>query len=71
MIIPNISVGIAGDSKTGKSHLGLTFPDPTVVFSFDLKGAELLLPKFPDKKIEVKKYLPPLIANAEADVESR
>lgn len=70
MTAPNIFVSIAGEPKSGKTHLGLTFPEPIVVFSFDLRGAELLLPKFPDKKIEVKQYLPPLVVTAESDEES-
>lgn len=70
IVVPNLLTSIAGDPKSGKSSLGLTFPEPIIVLSFDLRGAELLLPKFPNKEIEIKKFLPPLIVNAEADKES-
>jgi len=57
---PNIVAAISGEPKTGKSHLGLTFPDPMVVFSFDI-GLEPVRAKFPEKKIEVKTYPMPFI----------
>jgi len=59
MDIPLV-VSIAGDPKTGKSHLMLTFPDPMLVFSFDI-GLEPVAKKFPDKKIEVKTYPIPIV----------
>ena len=59
-LVPNITVSIAGLPKTGKSHLALTFPEPIIVFSFDL-GLEPVLAKFEGKKIGVKTYPIPII----------
>jgi len=47
-----LSADIAGEAKVGKSHFGLTAPDPIVVFDFD-QGIQKLLPKFKDKDIKV------------------
>ena len=71
-MIPNIFASISGDPKTGKTHLALTFPDPIVVYSFDLRGAELLLdkPVFKDKKIEVRKFMPPICDTLTPDKEA-
>lgn len=62
MMVPNISASISGAPKSGKTHLALSFPEPIVVFSFDLRGAELLVhkPEFADKAIDIKTYLPPI-----------
>ena len=60
MDAPNLIVSIAGAPKSGKSHLALTFPDPMLVFSFDI-GLEPVLVKFPDKAIEVKTYPIPIV----------
>ncbi len=62
-MFPNITVSISGLPKSGKSHLALTFPDPIVVFSFDL-GLEPLLKKFSKKNITVKAYPTPIIDTA-------
>ena len=59
---PNKFVAIAGDPKTGKSHLALTFPDPIIVYSFDIRGTGLIVHKFADKKIEIRQFLPPISA---------
>lgn len=61
-MIPNIGVSITGESKAGKTHLSLTFPSPIVIYSFDIRGAEILLtkPEFKDKQIEIKKFMPPI-----------
>lgn len=60
MITPNICVSIVGNPKSGKTHFSLTFPEPIVVYSFDLRGVELIKHKFGDKAIDVKTFLPPI-----------
>jgi len=71
LLIPNISCSISGAPKTGKTHLALTFPPPIAVFSFDLRGAELLLPPyktfFEGKEVVVKQYLPPITDSTKPD----
>ena len=57
---PNIIVSIAGQPKSGKSHLALTFPDPIKVFSLDI-GLAPVLAKFKDKEIDVLQLPIPLI----------
>ena len=59
-IIPNLVVAVAAQPKTGKTHFGLTFPEPIVVYSFDI-GIEPVLARFKDKKIEVRTYPIPII----------
>jgi len=61
-MIPNVFVSISGDPKSGKTHLALTFPEPIVVYSFDLRGAELLVGKdeFKGKQIDVRNFMPPI-----------
>ena len=59
-MIPSLFASIEGEPKTGKTHLALTWPDPILVFSFDL-GLDPVKAKFPDKKIEVKTYPIPVI----------
>ncbi len=63
----NLSVSLSGDPKTGKTHFALTFPDPIAVFSFDQRGAEVLLPKFPNKRIDIFKFDPPVSASLHPD----
>lgn len=60
MTAPNLVVSISGLPKSGKTHLALTFPDPLLLFSFDI-GYEPVLAKFPNKAIEVKTYPIPII----------
>ena len=60
MVTPNIICSIAGEPKTGKSHLALTFPAKLVVFSLDV-GIDPVLAKFKGKDIEVKMYPLPII----------
>lgn len=71
-MIPNLLINISGDPKSGKTHIGLTFPDPILVYSFDLRGAELLLSKkeFKDKQIEIRRYMPPIVESLTPDKES-
>lgn len=59
-MIPNLIVSISGNPKSGKTHLALTFPDPLVIFSFDI-GVERVLPHFEGKQIEVKTYPIPIL----------
>ncbi len=59
-IIPNIVVSVEALPKSGKSHFMLTFPDPMVVFSFDI-GLEPVLRKFSSKNIKVITYPIPII----------
>lgn len=47
-----ITIALAGEPKTGKSHFSLTMPEPIVVFNFDRK-LRSVLKKFPDKKIVI------------------
>lgn len=65
MIMPNLIVSEAGGAKTGKTHLAFTFPEPIVVFSFDI-GQEPVLAKFPDKDIKVIPYIIPLYETVRA-----
>ncbi|XUX01194.1 MAG: AAA family ATPase [Dehalogenimonas sp.] len=63
MITPNVTVIVAGEAGTGKTHFACTAPQPILLQSFDL-GAEVVLAKnFPDAKIELKKYALPLVSN--------
>lgn len=66
-MIPNISVAIVGAPKSGKTHLALTLTPPIVVYSFDVRGADLLLPKFKGKQIVVKPFIPPISDTLEPD----
>lgn len=59
MIVPNLIVDVHAPPKTGKTHFMCTFPEPIVVFSFDL-GIEPVLQKFKGKDIEVKEYPIPI-----------
>lgn len=65
-MIPNLLTSISGRPKSGKTHLALTWPEPIAVFSFDLRGAELLLPKFEGKQIDIFKFPPPISIEMEA-----
>jgi hypothetical protein len=59
-MIPNLIVSLTGDPKTGKTHFALTYPEPLVVYSFDL-GLDRVLPNFVGKNITVKKFPIPLV----------
>lgn len=54
-------VSLSGMPKTGKTHLAATFPGPIAYFEFDLNGIAPILPKFPDKEIDVYKFALPII----------
>lgn len=60
MTAPNLIVSVSSKPKHGKSHLALTFPEPLLVFSFDI-GLDPVLKKFPNKAIEVKTYPIPIV----------
>lgn len=64
-MIPNLIVSVAGVPKSGKSHLALTFPEPVVIFSFDI-GIEPVLKHFPDKQIKVVTYPVPIVDSVKA-----
>jgi len=54
-------VSIVGASKSGKTHLALTFEPPILVLSFDVKGVVPVLKKFVGKAIDVITYPLPVI----------
>ena len=62
---PNIMVSVSGHAKSGKSHFGFTFPEPIMVFSFDL-GADIVKRKFKGKDIQVNEYPMPLLDSVKA-----
>ena len=59
-LAPNILASISAKPKSGKTHLSFTFPEPIKVFSFDL-GADYVRTKFPDKQIDIKSFVLPVI----------
>ncbi len=67
MIVPNILVSVSGLPKTGKTYLGLTFPPPIKVFSFDL-GADFVCNKFfAGKEVTIKNFYLPIVESEEED----
>jgi hypothetical protein len=58
-----ISVTLIAPPKTGKTHTGFTFPDPLVLFSFDL-GYQPVLKKFKGKNIIIHDYPVPIMETA-------
>lgn len=62
-INPNVTIVVAGDCGTGKTHFACTAPNPILFHSFDL-GAEWLIERsFKDSDITLKKYTLPLVNN--------
>ena len=59
-IVPNIFTAISAPPKQGKTQFALSFPDPIVIYSLDLRGAELLVSKFPGVDITIRKEIPAL-----------
>ena len=57
---PTMLTSISGDPKTGKTHLSFTWPAPIKVYSFE-RGAYFVRGKFPDKEIDIKGYVLPII----------
>ncbi len=55
-----ISVTAVAAPKAGKTHFALTFPEPIVLFSFDI-GYEPVLKKFKGKNVKVIVYPMPII----------
>jgi hypothetical protein len=60
-IIPHISASISGLPKSGKTYLGLTWPEPILVYSFEHGAQAVIDKKFPGKKIDVIKFKLPII----------
>jgi len=52
-------LAIWGKEKSGKSSLAMTFPQPTVIYDFDL-GSHRALYRFQGEHIEIKPYAVPL-----------
>lgn len=79
MITPNLCVALSAPPKSGKTHFAFTFPKPLIIYSFDLRGAELILPPFkPDSpfaedyangNIVLRKMVPPIIESVHPDME--
>ena len=68
VIIHNLIISISGAPKTGKTHLSLSLPAPILIYSFDL-GAEVVVRKFPDKKIDIRQYTMPITTTASPSIE--
>jgi len=59
-VVPPLILSVAGSPKVGKTTFALTFPEPIILFSFDL-GYDPILKRFPGKQITIKTYPLPII----------
>ena len=60
-VIPNHSLLLLGEPKTGKTHFSLTYPAPILLVSLDL-GADFVIQKhYSGKDIKVLKYELPIV----------
>jgi len=60
VVVPNISVSITGEPKTGKTTQACSFPGPIKLLSFDLR-AKWVVSKMQDKRIDVSNYPLPTV----------